>query len=144
MSDSDLITLGPAASETGAAESGGSLPAKPVPGVDANSHELTATDMYRQYWEEMPCYLSIHDRDYRIIDGNRRFREDFGDAHRRVLLQRSTRGATRSANCPVEATFADGRTTRSEQLADDLERPTGAGDGPHHPDPKRRRVRWWR
>ena len=27
----------------------------------------------------MPCYLSVHDRDFRIIDGNRRFREDFGE-----------------------------------------------------------------
>ena len=33
---------------------------------------------YRQYFEEMPCYLSVHDRKFRIVDGNRRFREDFG------------------------------------------------------------------
>ena len=34
---------------------------------------------YHRYWEEMPCYLSVHDRDFRIIDGNRRFRETFGE-----------------------------------------------------------------
>ena len=33
---------------------------------------------YRQYFEDMPCYLSVHDRKFRIVDGNRRFREDFG------------------------------------------------------------------
>ena len=30
---------------------------------------------YRRYWEEMPCYLSVHDREFRIVDGNRRFVE---------------------------------------------------------------------
>ena len=37
-----------------------------------------AESRYRQYWEEMPCYLSVHDREFRIVDGNRRFRDDFG------------------------------------------------------------------
>ena len=23
---------------------------------------------YRGYWEEMPCYLSVHDRQFRIVD----------------------------------------------------------------------------
>ena len=32
---------------------------------------LQAESRYRQYWEEMPCYLSVHDRSFRIIDGNR-------------------------------------------------------------------------
>ena len=26
-------------------------------------------DRYRQYFEEMPCYLSVHDTQFRIIDG---------------------------------------------------------------------------
>ena len=34
---------------------------------------------YHEYWEEMPCFLSVHDRDFRIVDGNRRFREHFGE-----------------------------------------------------------------
>ena len=37
------------------------------------------SSQYHRYWEEMPCYLSVHDRDFRIIDGNRRFREDFAN-----------------------------------------------------------------
>jgi PAS domain S-box-containing protein len=71
---------------------------------------------YRQYWEEMPCYLSVHDREFRIIDGNQRFREDFGprigDYCYRVYKGREEV----CPNCPVEATFADGVSHGSEQL----------------------------
>ena len=74
------------------------------------------TDPYRLYWEEMPCYLSIHDRDFRIVDGNRRFREDFGarpgDLCYHVYKQRQEV----CPDCPVEATFADGVSHGSEQL----------------------------
>jgi PAS domain S-box-containing protein len=73
-------------------------------------------DHYRQYWEEMPCYLSVHDSDFRIIDGNRRFREDFGnrigDLCYRVYKQREEV----CPECPVAATFADGVSHASEQL----------------------------
>jgi len=73
-------------------------------------------EMYRQYFEEMPCYLSVHDRDFRIIDGNRRFREDFGsrvgDLCYRVYKQRDTA----CPDCPVEMTFADGKGHGCERL----------------------------
>ncbi len=73
-------------------------------------------EMYRQYFEEMPCYLSVHDREFRIIDGNRRFREDFGnrigDLCYRVYKQRETA----CPDCPVEMTFADGKGHGSERL----------------------------
>jgi PAS domain S-box-containing protein len=73
-------------------------------------------ERYRQYFEEMPCYLSVHDRELRIVDGNRRFREAFGErigehCHR-VYKQRDDR----CPDCPVLKTFADGRSHGSEQL----------------------------
>jgi len=72
-------------------------------------------DRYRQYWDEMPCYLSVHDRDFRIVDGNRLFREDFGD---RVgeLCYLVYKGRTEVCpDCPVEATFLEGVGQVSEQ-----------------------------
>ena len=74
------------------------------------------TSRYRQYWEEMPCYLSVHDRQFRIVDGNQRFREDFGD---RIgdFCYRVYKGREEVCpDCPVEATFADGTSHGSEQL----------------------------
>ena len=71
---------------------------------------------YQRYWEEMPCYLSVHDRAFRIVDGNRRFRSDFGD-RLGELCYRVYKGREEVCpSCPVEATFADGQSHASEQL----------------------------
>jgi len=71
---------------------------------------------YQRYWEEMPCYLSVHDRDFRIIDGNRRFREDFGERIGQYCYSVYKGRDEICPNCPVEATFADGQNHPSEQL----------------------------
>ncbi len=71
---------------------------------------------YQQYWEEMPCYLSIHDADYRIIDGNRRFREDFGDGIGELCYRVYKDRDEVCPECPVEKTFEDGISHGSEQL----------------------------
>jgi len=64
----------------------------------------------------MPCYLSVHDRDFRIIDGNRRFREDFAERMGQYCYKVYKGREEICPNCPVEATFADGRNHPSEQL----------------------------
>jgi PAS domain S-box-containing protein len=71
---------------------------------------------YHRYWEEMPCYLSVHDRNFRIIDGNRRFREDFGERIGQYCYKVYKGRDEICPNCPVEATFADGQNHPSEQL----------------------------
>ncbi len=71
---------------------------------------------YHRYWEEMPCYLSVHDRDFRIIDGNRRFREDFAERMGQYCYKVYKGREEICPNCPVEATFADGHNHPSEQL----------------------------
>ena len=71
---------------------------------------------YHEYWEEMPCFLSVHDRDFRIIDGNRRFREAFGERIGQYCFKVYKGRDEICPNCPVEATFADGRNHPSEQL----------------------------
>ena len=71
---------------------------------------------YRRYWEEMPCYLSVHDRSFRIIDGNRRFREDFGDTIGEFCYRAYKDREEVCPSCPVEATFADGESHSSEQM----------------------------
>jgi PAS domain S-box-containing protein len=71
---------------------------------------------YHEYWEEMPCYLSVHDRDFRIIDGNRRFRRDFGERVGEYCYKVYKGRDEVCPDCPVEATFNDGRSHGSEQL----------------------------
>jgi PAS domain S-box-containing protein len=64
----------------------------------------------------MPCYLSVHDRTFRIIDGNRRFREDFGETIGEYCYRVYKNREEVCPNCPVEATFADGQSHSSEQM----------------------------
>lgn len=71
---------------------------------------------FRQYWEHLPCYLSVHDREFRIVDGNRRFREDFGDRLGEYCFRVYKGRDAVCEGCPVEATFTDGISHGSEQL----------------------------
>jgi signal transduction histidine kinase len=74
----------------------------------------------RTFFEEAPCYVTVQDRDLRILRANRRFREDFGDppdlAPWRCYEVYKHRDEPCLA-CPVAATFADGRSHSSEEVA---------------------------
>jgi PAS domain S-box-containing protein len=70
---------------------------------------------YRQYFENMPCYLTVQDRDFRIVDANARFRKDFGDYQNRYCYQVYKRRSDRCEVCPVARTFRDGERHESEE-----------------------------
>ena len=70
---------------------------------------------FQQYFEEMPCYLTVQDRDFRIIDANKRFRKDFGDFEGRYCYQVYKRRADRCEVCPVARTFRDGEHHEEEE-----------------------------
>lgn len=72
-------------------------------------------DSYHRYFDVMPCYLTVQDRDFRIIDANQRFREDFGDYEDRFCYQVYKRRSEKCEVCPVEQAFWDGQSHRSEQ-----------------------------
>ncbi len=70
---------------------------------------------YEELFEIVPCYITVHDRDYKIIESNRLFRQDFGSDHA-VHCYRAYKGRDRICpNCPVEKTFADGQVHSSEE-----------------------------
>jgi len=71
---------------------------------------------YQTYFEDMPCYLSVQDRDFLIVDGNRRFRSDFGDRIGEPCYRVYKNREGVCPECPVEKTFADGCSHGSEQL----------------------------
>ena len=74
----------------------------------------------RTFFEEVPCYVTVQDRDWRILQANRRFREDFGSPPGggpwRCYQVYKHREEPCLA-CPVAATFADGRSHTSEEVA---------------------------
>jgi PAS domain S-box-containing protein len=70
---------------------------------------------YRRYFDEMPCYVTAQNRGFRIVDANRRFREDFGNHDGRFCYQVYKRRPERCEICPVDLTFQDGQSHQSEE-----------------------------
>ena len=67
-----------------------------------------ASNPYENYFELMPAYLTILDRDLRIVEANRRFRRDFGEFEGRYCYQINQHRSERCEQCPAERTFRDG------------------------------------
>jgi len=78
-------------------------------------------DLYKQFFEAMPCYLTVQDKDFRIIETNQRFREDFGEIEGRHCYQVYKHRPEKCENCPVDRTFRDGAPHRSEELIKTLD-----------------------
>ena len=72
-------------------------------------------DPFRQFFDRMPCYLTVQDRDFRVLYANDRFRQDFGDIDGRRCYQVYKRRSEKCEICPVERTFWDGESHRREE-----------------------------
>jgi len=72
-------------------------------------------NLYKVYFELMPAYLTILDRDLRIVEANSRFREDFGDFEGRYCFQVNQHRSERCEHCPTERTFRDGLRHEMEE-----------------------------
>lgn len=66
-------------------------------------------------FDEVPCYISVQDRDLRIIDMNRKMIEDFGDRISEHCYEAFKDRDKPCAGCVVEKTFADGYEHRDEE-----------------------------
>lgn len=70
-------------------------------------------------FEEVPCYVSVQDRDFGIIHANRLFRETFGDPQTGPLKRCYELYKHRTEPCipcPVAQSFEDGTTRTSEEV----------------------------
>jgi PAS domain S-box-containing protein len=71
---------------------------------------------FEQYFAAMPGYVTVQNREFRIIDANRRFRDDFGNIEGRFCFQVYKRRADRCEVCPVARTFRDGERHESDEV----------------------------
>lgn len=76
---------------------------------------------YQQFFDEMPCYVSVQDPQLRILDANRRFREDFGDRIGEPCYKVYKNRDERCQNCAVMRTFQDGESYGSEEVVRTLD-----------------------
>lgn len=70
---------------------------------------------YRALFEGVPCYISVQDRDFRILKTNRLFERDFGRSQGRKCYEVYKGRQQKCEVCPVEQTFDDGQIHFSEE-----------------------------
>lgn len=71
---------------------------------------------YLQLFEEVPCYVSIQDRDLRIVDANRMFCEAFGRHLGCKCYKVYKHREEECYPCIVKKTFSDGQTHIHEEV----------------------------
>ena len=70
---------------------------------------------YNLLFERVPCYITIIDKDYKIIRANEKFCETFGEARGRHCFQVYKRRPKPCPDCPAALTFADGKEHAAPQ-----------------------------
>jgi histidine kinase len=71
---------------------------------------------YQTLFEEVPCQISVQDRDFRIIQVNRVFAERFGTRLGEYCFRAYKGRDSRCVQCPIDLTFQDGKTHSSEEV----------------------------
>ncbi len=72
-------------------------------------------EMYKTLFEEVPCYLTVVDREYRLSRVNSSFLNLFGDRRRQKCYVAYKGLSGRCKECPVEKTFCDSLSHQSEE-----------------------------
>ncbi len=69
---------------------------------------------YQHLFDQSPCYITVQDRELRLTAANRRFTSDFNGKIGTHCYQAYKQRSNPCPECPVEATFADGKPHQSE------------------------------
>lgn len=69
---------------------------------------------YVQLFNESPAYITILDENFRVVESNNRFKDQFGDHPAMYCFQVQQQRKTPCDTCPVKETFADGHSHSAE------------------------------
>ncbi len=70
----------------------------------------------QQLFDEGPCYVTVQDRELRITEANRRFKEDFGFVPGRTCFESYKHRQEACPDCPILKTFEDGQSHQAETV----------------------------
>lgn len=85
--------------------------------INERTRQLDASRrMYKSLFEDVPCYLTVVSKDYRIIRANRAFTNQFGEQVGKHCFAGYKGLDSRCGNCPVEKTFLDCVSHQSEEI----------------------------
>lgn len=76
-------------------------------------------ERYQQLFEEVPCYISIQDRDLRIVEANRMFHEAFGNHLGGKCYEVYKHRSEECRPCIVRDTFKTGESHLHEEVVTD-------------------------
>ena len=76
----------------------------------------TTQQRYQQLFDEVPCYISVQDRQFRLTATNRRYKEDFGEDIGGYCYQVYKHRDDPCRDCPVARTFEDGQPNQAEMV----------------------------
>lgn len=76
----------------------------------------TTQQRYQELFDEVPCYITVQDQDFKLIATNRRFKEDFGEDIGSSCYNICKNRNEPCENCPVAKTFDDGQPHQSEMV----------------------------
>ncbi len=71
---------------------------------------------YHHLFEDIPCYISIQDRELNIVDANRMHRETFGTGYGRKCYEIYKHRDKQCLPCTVQQTFKDGMRRTHEEV----------------------------
>lgn len=72
--------------------------------------------LYQQLFDEVPCYISVQDRQFRLTATNRLFKRDFGDEIGEFCYRIYKHRQSPCPECPVAKTFEDGKRHQTEEV----------------------------
>ncbi len=82
--------------------------------------DVTETAKYqRQYnllFEKVPSYVTIIDKNYKIVRANKKFRDTFGEAKGKKCYEAYKKRGRRCKKCPARKTFKDGKEYTSVEV----------------------------
>jgi len=78
--------------------------------------DIATADHFEPLFDLVPCCISVQDREFRILEANRRFQESFGGRPGDHCYQVYKQRRSRCPICPVAQTFEDGGTHSSEEV----------------------------
>ena len=71
---------------------------------------------YRMLFDKVPCYISVINRDFRVIRANQSARNTFGDMTGKHCYEVYKHSHLKCATCPAEQTFQDGMVHSERHL----------------------------
>ncbi|UCH21073.1 MAG: response regulator [Deltaproteobacteria bacterium] len=85
--------------------------------VNRLREELRSTQQrYQQLFDEVPCYISVQDKKFRLTATNKRFKEDFDDKTGAPCYEVYRHRNEPCQDCPVAKTFEDGQSHQAEKV----------------------------